>query len=338
MKKQLAICDGDEQYRQMMQAYLIKRLEGFEILTFEDLQQAAEYSRKQAFAIVLVSEALYSEDLQGIQAIHIYVLREDGTGDVTKHPYIEKYQSMEQLISSIFMDYSEEAFDLQRNMRKTDKIRYHVFYSPIRKEEQTKAALALGQVLAEKNKKVLYLNLQAFAGWEDSLRTGFYADITDLLYFARRKDNNLKFRFQSMKQTLSGVDYMAPAEDYMDLLLVTENEWISFFEKLSEMDEYNDFILDLSEACQGLYRLLERSDYIYSMQAVTDAQRNSINQYKRLLEKRELSSILEKTSWLEMPREYFERAVNMERLYTTQIGEYMKGLMLENGNRQIRKM
>ena len=74
------------------------------------------------------------------------------------------------------------------------------------------------------------------------------------------------------------------------------------------------------------------------MQAVTDAQRNSINQYKRLLEKRELSSILEKTSWLEMPREYFERAVNMERLYTTQIGEYMKGLMLENGNRQIRKM
>ena len=74
------------------------------------------------------------------------------------------------------------------------------------------------------------------------------------------------------------------------------------------------------------------------MQAVTDAQRNSINQYKRLLEKRELSSILEKTSWLEMPREYFERAVNMERLYSTQIGEYMKGLMLENGNRQIRKM
>ena len=131
---------------------------------------------------------------------------------------------------------------------------------------------------------------------------------------------------------------MAPAEDYMDLLLVTENEWISFFEKLSEIDEYSDFILDLSEACQGLYRLLEKSDYIYSMQAATDTQRNSINQYKRLLEKRELSSILEKTSWLEMPREYFERAVNMERLYTTQIGEYMKGLMLENGNRQIRKM
>lgn len=335
MKKQLAICDRDKQYREMMQAYLIKRLEGFEILTFEDLYQAAEYSRKHSFTILLVSEALYEEDMQGIQALHIYILREDGTGDDAKFPCIEKYQSMERLIGRVFMDYSEEAIDSQRNMRRMEKTKFHVFYSPIRKEEQTKAALALGQVLAEKSRKVLYLSLQAFTGWEEHLQVKFLADITDLLYFARKTDHNLSFRFQSMKQTLSGMDYIAPAEDYMDLLLVSEDEWLSFFAKLSEMEEYNDFILDLSETCQGLYKLLERSDYIYSMYAVTDTERNSILQYKRLLEKRELSSLLEKTSWIELPRECFERAVNMERLHTTQIGNYMKGLIKENGNRQI---
>ena len=330
MKKRLVICDRDERYRQMMQAYLIKRLKDFEILTFDSLEKAAEYNRKETFAILLVSEQLYETDLHEIQAVQTFILRENGTKAVTEYPYIEKYQSMENLIGDIFAEYLEP--NVSHAGVRQRKTVIHAFYSPIRKQEQTKGAIALGQVFVKMNKKVLYLNLQPFAGWED-MTQNILADITDLLYFMKKQNGNCAYRLQSMKRSLGGMDYLAPAADYMDLLTITEQEWIKFLDELIEMGDYQEILLDLSEICQGLYHFLEQSDCIYSMSGTSDAEKGSIHQYRKLLEKREQFSILEKTKWLELPRGSFEQSVSLERLYATPLGEYMKGLVRENGNR-----
>lgn len=333
MKKRLVICDCDERYRQMMQAYLIKRMKDFEILTFDSLERAEEYSRKEPFAMLLVSEQLYETNLQKIKAGQTFILRENGNKAITEFPYIEKYQSMESLIGDIFAEYSESSiFKSCVCHRKTT---IHAFYSPVRKQEQTKAALALGQILARKDKKVLYLNLQPFAGMEESFQIDFPTDITDFLYFMKKQDCNCAYRLQSMKKSLCGIDCLAPAADYMDLLTITQQEWLKLLDMLLETGDYDDIILDLSEICQGLYRILEQSDRIYSMGGVVNTDRNSINQYKKLLEKRELSSIFEKANWLELPKGCFEQISNFERLYATQLGEYMKGFVRENGYKQI---
>lgn len=333
MKKRLVICDCDERYRQMMQAYFIKRLRDFEIFTFDSLERAEEYCRKEPFAILLVSEQLYETNLQKVKAVQTFILRENGNKAVTEYPYIEKYQSMERLIGDIFAEYSEGS--IFKPCVRQKKTVIHAFYSPVRKQEQTKAALALGQVLAKKEKRVFYLNLQPFAGMEELFSIDFPTDITDFLYFMRKQDCNCAHRLQSVKKSLCGMDCFAPAADYMDLLTITEQEWLKLLDMLIEAGDYDDIILDLSEICQGLYRILEQSDCIYSMGGLVKTDRNSINQYKKLLEKRELSSILEKTSWLELPKGCFEQISNFERLYTTQLGEYMKGFIRENGYKQI---
>lgn len=335
MKKQLAICDSDEHYRQMMQCYLIKRLQDFEIVTFGSLIAAAEDSRQKPFAILLVSEQLYERDLQGIQALQTFILRENGAKVITQYPYIEKYQSMESLLGDIFADCVQEM--TANTCICSKKARLHAFYSPVRKEEQTKAALGLGQVLLKSGKKVLYLNVQSFTGYEELLPASqsISMDITDLFFFLRKQEGAHIYRFQGMKQSLGGVDYLAPAADFMDLQAITQEEWLVFVDKLVQMGEYSEIILDLSEVCQGLYQILEQSDCIYSMCGVTDNQKNAVNQYKRLLEKRELSCILEKTGWIALSQECFERAMHLERLYATPLGEYMKGYIEENGNKQI---
>lgn len=335
MKKRLAICDCDERYRQRMQTYLLKRLKEFEVLAFGNLKEAAEYSRKQAFAMFLIDESLYEKDLQKIQALQTFILRKDGEKAITEYPYLEKYQSMECLIRDILEEYAKNVLSDSHSYQCGKKAKIHAFYSPIGQEKQSKAALALGQILAERNQRVLYLNLQAFAGWEELVQTSCLADITDLLYFAGKQESNLKLRLQGMKQTIRGVDYLPPAIDYMDLLKIKEVEWIALLEILTEIGEYSDIVLDLSEICQGLYRMLERSDYIYSVCETTETERYSVNQYKKLLNKRELSSVLNKTNWMELPQEWFDCTVKIERLYATSLGEYMKGLIRENGNRQI---
>lgn len=327
MKKRLAICDEDARYRQSMQTYLMKRMEEFEVLSFASLPEAAEYSRKQAFAILLIGEHTYEKNLHNVQALQIFILRESGEKAITEYPYLEKYQSMEMLIRDIWEGYAEHSLMDSPVYRSYKTTKIHAFYSPGASREQTISALALGQTLAKRDKRVLYLNLQAFVGWEELVSEVHAADITDLLYVIGRLDGNLVCRIQGMKQTLHGVDYFSPAEDYMDLLKISEVEWVTFLDRLIELGEYSDIILDLSEICQGLYRILEKSDGVYSMCGRTKVEKRAVYQYKKLLEKREQSSILEKTKWLEIPQEGMEKVPKMERLSVTPLGEYMKGLL-----------
>lgn len=337
MRKRLAICDNDERYRQSMQSYLMKRLTEFEILTFASLQEAAEYSKKQAFAIFLISEYSYEKGLLDIQALQVFILKEDGKAKITEYPYLEKYQSMETLIHELLNEYAEHSLMDIPIYRCARAARVHTFYSPVASQEQTKTAFALGQVLAEKNHKVLYLNLHAFVGCRELFMETFdsRADITDLLYVAGKREPNFSYRIQGMKQRLGGVDYFAPAEDCMDLLPITQAEWQTLLKRLQEMGEYTDIILDLSEICQGLYYFLQNSDCIYSICARTREEQLAMEQYKGVMEKREMSSVLEKTKWIELSQEWMGRVGNLERLVMTPLGEYMKGLVERDGSKPI---
>lgn len=335
MKKRLAICDRDERYLQSMQNYLMKRLTQFEVLTFATLNEAAEYSKRHAFAICLLSESLYEKDLQGMQALEILILRENGKKEITEYSYMEKYQSMEKLIQELLNEYAEHSLMDVPVYQCTKNVTIHAFYTPMVSREQTRAALALGQILLERKRKVLYLNLQAFAGYEELLTEKKMADITDLLYVAERQDANLGFRIQSMKQRLGGLDYFSPAEDAMDLLPVTQAEWKGLIERVVETGEYTDIILDLSELCQGLYYFLQTSDYVYSMIARTKEEQLTVEQYKKQLEKRQMLTVLEKTKWMEFPKEWIGKVGNIERLTTAPLGEYMKGLIDTDGNKPI---
>lgn len=335
MKKRLAICDRDERYLQSMQNYLMKRLIQFEVLTFATLYEAAEYSKRQAFAICLLGESIYEKDLQGMQALQILILREDGKKEIKEYPYMEKYQSMERLIDELLQEYVENSLMDVPVYQCIKAVTVHVFYTPMISREQTRAAHTLGQILSEKKRKVLYLNLHAFRGYKEWMTESKEADITDLLYVAERQDGKLGFRIQSLKQRLGGVDYFAPAEDSMDLLPVTQAQWQALLDKLIKTGEYTDIILDLSELCQGLYYFLETSDCVYSMCARTKEEQFAQEQYKRQLEKRQMLAVLEKTKWMELPREWIGKIGNIERLTITPLGEYMKGLIDADGNKPI---
>lgn len=335
MKKRLAICDPDERYCHSMQNYLLKRLTDFEVFTFTSLQEAAEHSRKQAFSLLLLDEYIYEEDLSDIQALQIMVLREDGEKQITKYPYLEKYQSMEIIIPELLKEYAEHMLMDTSVYQCRKKTRIHSFYSPVRQNMQTKASFVLGQLLSKDEKKVLYLNLQAFTGIQELQIDSNLADITDLLYIAERQEGNLFYQIQGMKQTCAGVDYFLPATDFMDLVRVSEEEWTRFMQSLTELGEYTDIILDISEICQGLYGILEKSDKIYSICGMTREEQLAIEQYKRLMEKRELTNVLERTYWLELPPENAERRTMIEQLDRTPLGEYMKGRIKENGSRPL---
>lgn len=99
--RQLAICDNDNNYLKMLQAYLQKKNPAdFEILIFNTVQQAVEVSHKTAFEIFLIGEKIYDESVIKVNASKVFVLQEDGFSGITGFSMVAKYQSMEKTNST----------------------------------------------------------------------------------------------------------------------------------------------------------------------------------------------------------------------------------------------
>ena len=98
--KRFAICDKDQEYLRMLQAYLLKRnLADFTVLIFDTVNKALEANKEGPFEILLVGEDIYDTNVAKIDAAKIYILQEDGTKGITEYCTVAKYQSMERMIA-----------------------------------------------------------------------------------------------------------------------------------------------------------------------------------------------------------------------------------------------
>ena len=93
--------------------------------------------------------------------------------------------------------------------------------------QKTSFALALGQILA-RQKAVLYLNLEEYAGFEQLFSCTYEKNLSDLLYYIRQDSSNLIFRINSMVQSFQNMDDLPPALSPADLMAASWEEWSNF--------------------------------------------------------------------------------------------------------------
>lgn len=333
--KKLVICDRDEKYLQDLQEYLTrKKLTDFQIVVYSNILQALEYSRYEPFEILLVGENIYEESVKEIQAANVFILQEDGAMEYTEYPVICKYQSVDRMLSQIMDTYMKAGNFQEITHCGNTKTRLLSFYSPDQGITQTISALSAGQVLANQGRKVLYINLSAFAGFEELLHTQYESDITDFMYFVtniqRYGSNKLIYKLDSMKHTLHHMDYLPPALDYTDLQEIAEADWMKGLDALLFATDYDDIILDLSEICKALYQILEKSQRIYTVSTNTKAARAKLVQYTSLLEKREKKELLQKTRFVTVFDDWNKPELDYDTLVSSSIGRYMEGVLQED--------
>ena len=179
-------------------------------------------------------------------------------------------------------------------------------------------------MLSNAGSKTLYLNLRAFAGFEELLHTEFEADVTDYFYFVLQYADKALYKLESMRKTLGELHYLPPALDYADLLQITEQQWEQAIDVLMDSGHYEVILLDLSEICQGFYSLLARSDKIVFLQGDSRQSQAMKMQYQKLLEARGAVKITDKTCYRTLPENWEKECCNYERLAATRMGELMK--------------
>ena len=212
MKKSIfAVCDLEASYAyNLMEAIDETQGSSFEVQAFTNVERLIAYAGERHIELLLISAAAMCGELLKLSIGKIMILSEgEKKKELSEYPCIYKYQASDQLIAEVMNYYAVEAVPAPMAMLKK-KVEIVGIYSPVGRCMKTSLALTYGQLLAREH-KVLYLNLEEYAGFETLLEETYEADLTDLLYFARLGSGNLVYRLGSLICHLGALDYIPPA-------------------------------------------------------------------------------------------------------------------------------
>lgn len=333
MKKSIfAVCDLDASYACNLTEYLNERKSTpFEVQAFTNVESLELFAKENEIEILLISTRAMCNEIKELAIKRTIILSEgEKLEDLEEYPFVYKYQSSDLLLSEVMEYYAADHPRSHFLTTASHKTKLYAVYSPIGRTRKTFFSLALGEILAER-KKVLYVNLESFSGFEELFGMTYRADISDLIYFSRQKENSLIYRLNSVIQTFHELDYIPPAVSPADIRDVTGEEWLIFLEELMEYGEYDVIILDLSDQVDELLQLLRRCDQIYMPIQEDMMSRAKLAQYDKLLHILELDELHEKTLRLRLPVQTVskENGSIVQQLVWGEMGNYVRRLLWE---------
>ena len=282
-EKNLVICDREIRYANGLGENIVERKDlAVKVYVCSSLDRVLELEKDKRIHIFIVDEEFTYIQRTQINANQIFVLAKGKVADLGEEEWaVGKYQCADEIIRQVFEFYIDRTKEnVMRNTMK-ERARLLAVYSPIHRIGKTSFAMALGKVCAKK-KKVLYINLEEYAGFGDS--QGGELNLGDLLYYLRQGKGNLGIRLQSAVREVEGLDVVRPIPIVLDLKEVTEEEWQSLITEIAENSLYELIILDVGESMQGLFSMLEMCDRVYMPSLDDEVSSRKMEQYENNVE------------------------------------------------------
>ena len=202
------MCDCDTAYMGRLMDYLDMR-QGlpFEVQAFSSPEPLKAYAKEHSVDLVLIAEALMSEEIMQLGTERILLLTEEET-ELPGFPAVCKYQSSDTLLQEILCCYRKAQRDYEDMSWPVRRLSVYGVFSPVGRCGKTGFALILGQVLAESG-RVLYLNFEEYAGF-DSLLPKQDADLSELLLYLLQGMPGVFRKLQELVRPLGQMDYIPP--------------------------------------------------------------------------------------------------------------------------------
>lgn len=282
--KNLVICDPETDYAARLAAFLNEKKElAFQVKTCRSLKQMQALQEEMSVEVLLISGEYTKEQRQTVNASRIIVLtvkEEEDTGD--GQAYVFKYQSGDEIYAQIIKICAADNAEGILNIRKKEKGKIIGIYSPVHRTGQTTFAIEKGRELS-KEQNVLYLNLEAFAGFGGHFPEERNRNLSVLLYYIKQESGNPGLLLPTLVKQMGELYYIPPAAFPEDLKAVTAEEWIQLFYEILKSSIYDVLVLDLGECIQGLYRILSICDTVYLPEADDEFAAAKIKQYEETL-------------------------------------------------------
>ncbi|MDO4308365.1 MAG: hypothetical protein Q4C77_16210 [Eubacteriales bacterium] len=332
MKKNIfAVCDLEVDYAYNFMDYLNQKKNiPFEIQAFTSVQNLIAYGKENYIELLLISGKAMCREVREMDIGKIVILSEGvHSPGLDQFPSVYKYQSSSDVIREVMACYGEEKAVLPVQfpvLKKTTEILG--VYSPVGRCLKTSFALALGQVLA-RDRAVLYLNLEEYAGFEELMGKGFDHNLSDLLYYVRQENQNLIVKMNSMIQTINNLDYIPPVQAPADILGTSWKDWERLLNELVMHSSYEVIVIDMGNGIDELFQLLDRCKRIY-MPVLNDVMSVcKIAQFENLLRIWDYPQVLARTVKLRLPFHVGPSSPETyaEQLPWSELGDYVRDLL-----------
>lgn len=299
--KNVVICDREIRYANGLGENISEREDlAVKVYVCSSFEHVLELEQAKKIHIFIVDEEITYAQRTQIGANQVFVLARGKVADLGEEEWaIGKYQCADEIIRQVFEFYVDRTKENVMRCMNKERARLVAVYSPIHRVGKTTFALALGRECA-KSKKVLYLNLEEYAGMEVSQDTNM--NLGDLLYYLRQGNGNLGIRLQAAVKEDEGLDVVPPIPVVLDLKEVTWEEWDALITQLLENSLYEMVVLDVGESVQGLFPLLELCDRVYMPVLEDENSRRKLKQYQDNVEQLKLEKLKRITYQFVMPQ------------------------------------
>lgn len=323
----LVLCDTEEEYAQLMTDFLQKQKNmPWELRTYTDVQELLRTGLEKE-SLLVVAESAYTEDFLQLSPARLVVLNESGLMRWENISYVDKYQKAENVLRFLLEIYMEIADNPLPRLQRGCKTVFIGNYSPVHRSMQSSMALTLGQLLAKEH-STLYLNFEHYAGFAELVPDMQTFDLADLLYFLSTDKEKFRLRLQTMLKHIGQLDYIPPMKSGQNLLTVTAAEWLSLFQKIEELGQYEYVILDLTESMQGLFQILRLCRKVFTVTREDRIAQSKLLQYEQLLSLCEYEDVLENTRHLSLSHIH-RLPEELEQLTKGDLAELVRELMKE---------
>lgn len=296
----LVLYDTETEYAGAMTEFLRRHKElPWEIYTYTT--EKALLQLQEEITILLVAESAYTEAVGNIPTGETVLLNESGVVRYPGKKQINKYQMAENVWKEILEVYVEMSKECPVKLGVTNDTKFIGMYSPVRRCLQSTFALTMSQMLAME-KRTLYLNFEHYAGITELLPDVQTRDMADLLYFLGADQEKFELRLQTMIQHKGNLSYVPPMKSGQNLLAVTQGEWIHLLQKIAQLGQYEYVVLDLSESMQGLFEILRRCQWVFTLTREDAIARCKMTQYEQILSLYEYEDVLQKTARIVAPQ------------------------------------
>lgn len=326
IRRHIAVCDHEILYACHLIEYLVQHEHVLtELRAYSSLDSLLEDGRSAETALLIISEAEYrAEEVDG-RFEKVLILEETGQMDREKHAGISKYCPMELVVGRIreLCPEIEEAGSLFRSALQTRVIGA---YTPISRCLQTTFCLALGQLLG-RSERTLYLNLEPCSGIGEITGTSACDDLRELIYYADCAGGKAAGKIASMTKKIGTLELLPVVSSPAELQSVSAEQWLGLMDVIVKETEYEELIIDFSDSAEGLFRLLEQCDLIFTIRRTDAISRAKQKQYDEAVMRMETEDIFRRSVPLTLP-EFTDLPENPEKLTNCSLAEYLQSEIL----------
>ena len=332
MKKNVfAVCDLEVDYAYHFMNYLNQKKKiPFEVQAFTTVENLLSFSKGKHIELLLISQKAMCREIRELDVGKLIILSEgDNLPELKQYASVYKYQSSADVIREVMACYGEEKAMIPAQfpvLKKTTEVLG--VYSPLGRCLKTSFALAMGQILA-REKAVLYLNLEAYSGFEQLLGQKYDHNLSDLLYYVRQENQNLTLRMQAMIRNIGSLDFIPPVQTPEDIRNTGWKDWQRLIQELVLNSSYEVVILDIGQGIEDTLQMLEMCSTIF-MPVLTDSlSKCKLEQFEKLLRGADCKEILDKLIHVKPPchRGMLSADHYFEQLPWGELGDYVREIL-----------